>query len=155
MHAVFRSLIVMAAFCLSVPAVYAADNARTSIPDKPARIVERNTPVAVEFEGNDSIGSRLSTRVKEALNSSNLFVLTEKDTPKIRVLIATVPEFQDRPGVGSAYSVIWLFSQSESTLRHFLSREVGVLTPDDVDGLAAKIIERTDGIAVRYGYLFQ
>ena len=154
MHAIFRSLIVVAGLLFAVPAV-AADNTKTAIPDKPARIVERNTPGAVEFEGNDSLGSRLSTRVKESLNSSNLFVLTEKDTPKIRVLIATVPEFADRPGVGSAYSVIWLFSQSESTLRHFLSREVGVLTPDEVDGLAARIIERTDGSAVRYGYLFQ
>lgn len=154
MHAFFRSLIVMAVLSLAVPA-FAADNAKTSIPDRPARVTERSTPVAVEFEGTDSIGSRLSTKIKESFNSSNLFALTEKDTPKIRILVSTVAEFPDRPGVGSAYSVIWLFSQSESTLRHFLNREVGVLTPDEVDGLAARIIERTDGIAVRYGYLFQ
>lgn len=88
------------------------------------------------------------------LNSSNLFSLTEKDTPKIRLLISTVSEFPSRPGLGSAYSVVWVFSQSEATLRHFLMREVGVLTPDEVNDLAAKIVERTDGLAVRYGYLF-
>ena len=154
MHVLFRFLIVVAALSFAAPAL-AADTGNQSIPDRPARVAERSTPVAVEFEGTDSIGSRLSTRIKESLNASNLFVLTEKDTPKIRILVSTVAEFPDRPGVGSAYSVIWLFSQSESTLRHFLSREVGVLTPDDVDGLAARIIERTDGIAVRYGYLFQ
>ena len=125
------------------------------IQDKPAKASERNTPVAVEYEGTDSIGARLATRLKENFNSSNLFQLTEKDTPKIRVLIATKPEFESRPGVGSAYAIVWLFSQSEATLRHFLVREVGVLTPDEVNDLAAKIIERTDGLAVRYGYLFQ
>lgn len=126
-----------------------------AIPDKPTRITERNTPVAVEYEGNDSIGSRLATRVKETLNSSNLFSLTDKDTPKIRILIATQPEFKDRPGVGSAYAVVWVFSQSENILRHYLTREVGVVTPDEINGLAAKLVEETDSLATRYGYLFQ
>ena len=96
----------------AVPAFAADAPAKTdaAIPDKPTRITERNTPVAVEYEGNDSIGSRLATRVKETLNSSNLFSLTDKDTPKIRILIATQPEFKDRPGVGSAYAVVWVFS---------------------------------------------
>jgi len=39
-------------------------------------------------------------------------------------------------------------------LRHFLQREVGVITADEVSELAAKLVERTDGLAVRYGYLF-
>ena len=117
--------------------------------------LRRNTPVAVEYEGNDSIGSRLATRVKETLNSSNLFSLTDKDTPKIRILIATQPEFKDRPGVGSAYAVVWVFSQSENILRHYLTREVGVVTPDEINGLAAKLVEETDSLATRYGYLFQ
>lgn len=97
----------------------------------------------------------LATRVKETLNSSNLFSLTDKDTPKIRILIATQPEFKDRPGVGSAYAVVWVFSQSENILRHYLTREVGVVTPDEINGLAAKLVEETDSLATRYGYLFQ
>lgn len=125
-----------------------------SLPDRPARITERNTPVAVEHEGVDSVGARLSTRVKELLNSSNLFKLEEGDTPKFRILISTLPEFPDRPGVGSAYSITWVFSLSEATLRHYLTREIGVLTPEEVNDVAAKIVERTDGMAVRYGYLF-
>lgn len=156
-----RLLLVFACCCLlgavpvlAAPAAAPAEKT-AAIPDKPTKISERNTPIAVEFEGVDSIGSRLSTRVKEVFNSSNLFQLTDKDTPKIRVLIATRPEFEARPGVGSAYSVVWLFSQSEATLRHFLTRDLGVLTPDEVNDLAAKIVEKTDGLAVRYGYLFQ
>lgn len=158
-----RFVTLCAAFALAAPAfaapagtapetAAAADAA--SLPDKPIKITERQTPVAVEYEGNDSIGARLSTRVKELLNSSNLFMLEKKDTPKFRILISTVPEFKDRPGVGSAYSVTWVFSLSEATLRHYLTREVGVLTPEDVDALAAKIVEQTDQMATHYSYLF-
>lgn len=142
---------------VSVPALSAvpAFAADASLPDKPAAAVERKTPVAVEFEGTDSLGSRLATRIKEQFNASNLFTLTEKDVPKIRMLLSSTSEFPSRPGVGSAYAVVWVFSQSESTLRHYLVREVGVLTGDEVNDLAAKLVERTDGLAVRYGYLFQ
>lgn len=140
---------------LAAPA-FAADAAKgTAVPDKPAAASERTTAVAVEFEGTDSIGSRLATRLRELFNASNLFNLTEKDVPKMRVLISTKPEFESRPAVGSVYCVVWVFSQSESILRHFLVREVGVLSPNEVDDVAAKLVERTDGLAVRYGYLFQ
>ena len=127
--------------------------APAAVPDKPIKISERQTPIAVEYEGTDPIGSKLATRIKESLNGSNLFLLTEKDTPKIRLLLSTVSEFPSRPAVGSAYAAVWVFSQSEATLRHFLMREVGVITPDDINDLASKIVERTDNLAVRYGYL--
>lgn len=146
------SLVLVLLFALPVMAAPTAE--APPLPNKPGESLKRDTAVAVEFEGTDSIGSRLATRVKELLNSSNLFSLTDKDTPKIRVLISSVPEFSTRPEVGSAYSVVWLFAQSEATLRHFLVREVGVMTPGEVNDLAAKIVERTDGLAVRYGYLF-
>lgn len=157
MKTLARLLICALLVAMPCTALAAATTPEKAAPiqDKPGKATERTTPVAVEFEGTDSIGSRLATRVKELLNASNLFQLNEKDTQKIRVLIATKPEFESRPGVGSAYCVVWLFSQSEATLRHFLVREVGVLTPDEVNDLAAKIVERTDGLAVRYGYLFQ
>lgn len=150
--AVLLTMLISVALC-AVP-VQAAE-APAALPDTPAAASGRTTPVAVEYEGTDSIGARLSTRVKELLNTGNLFSLTEKDTPKIRILLSSAPEFPSRPGVGSAYAVVWVFSQSETTLRHYLLREVGVLTPDEVNDLAAKIVERTDGLAVRYGYLFQ
>ena len=57
--------------------------------------------------------------------------------------------------MGSAYAVVWVFSQSENILRHYLTCEVGVVTPDEINGLAAKLVEETDSLATRYGYLFQ
>lgn len=145
---------LLAGGLIAAPHAAAEPENAATLPDTPIRITERHTPVAVESEGDDSIGASLSTRVKELLNSSNLFMLEEKDTPKFRILISTAPEFPSRPGVGSAYSVVWLFSLSDATLRHYLDREIGLLTPDDVNRVAARIVEKTDRIAVRYGYLF-
>ena len=125
-----------------------------ALPDNPMPITPRNSPVSVEHEGEDALGARLSTRLKELLNGSSLFQLQEQDIPKFRILISSTSEFKERPSVGSAYSVVWVFSLKENTLRHYLAREVGVLTPDQVDDVAAKLVERTDTLAVRYSYLF-
>lgn len=125
-----------------------------SLPNNPSDTPDRALAVAVEYKGTDSIGSRLALRLKERFNSSSLFVLTEQDTPKIRILLSSVPEFPDRPGVGSAYAVVWVFSQSSGTLGHYLARSVGVVTSDEVNALADKLVERTDGLGVKYGYLF-
>ena len=131
MRRLFCPALLIFTLC-AVPALAAeAPKQKTPLPDTPKPITERNTPIAVEFEGTDSLGSRLTTRVKEVFNASNLFSLTDKDTPKLRVLISSTPEFPSRPGVGSAYSVVWVFSQSEATLRHYLTREVGVLRSEE------------------------
>ena len=153
-------IVLVAAFTLSLLAFATLSSATEAgqtkpLPDRPAKESERATQIAVEYEGTDSIGARLAMRLKERLNTSSLFRLTEKDAPKMRILLSTVPEFPSRPGVGSAYAVVWAFSQSEGTLRHYLAREVGVVTAEDVDGLADRIVERTDGLSVKYGYLFQ
>ncbi len=151
MRKIWLSIFVLC-FCFS-SSVMAAENA-TTIPDTPTKIVERSTAIAVEHEGTDSIGARLNTRIKEVLNGSNLFDLTEENKPKIRILLSTISEFKDRPSIGSAYSVVWAFSQSEETLRHFLDREIGVVSPDQIDDVVAKIIAKTDTLAISYGYLF-
>ena len=151
MSSFLRVLLFSLILTLPVPS-FATEPA--AVPDKPIKIMERNTPIAVEYEGTDSLGSKLATRIKETLNGSNLFALTEKDTPKLRLLLSSTSEFPSRPGVGSAYAAVWVFSQSEATLRHYLMREVGLVTPDEINDLAAKLVERTDALAVRYAYLF-
>ncbi|MDR0466741.1 MAG: hypothetical protein LBH94_05235 [Deltaproteobacteria bacterium] len=124
-------------------------------PDTPVKAEARNTAVAVIHEGVDSIGARLATRLKEAFNASNLFRLEEKDQPKMRLLLNTLSEFPSRPGAGSVYSITWTFSQSEGHLAYLLARDVGVLTMEEVDALIHRLLERTDGIGVKYGYLFK
>ncbi len=138
--------------CLAMPA-FAEEKAK-EIADTPAKALDRTTAITIEHEGSDSLGAALYMKLKERFNESNLFSLQDKDTPKFRILLSTVAEFEDRPYVGSAYSVVWVFSQSEGTLRHYIAREVGVLTQEDMDALVTKILEKSDGLAVRYAYLF-
>lgn len=157
MHSSMRVLLVALILAMAAPALAAAPapSPGKPAPDTPAKPVIRQTQISVQHEGIDSIGARLSTQLKEMFNSSNLFQLNEKDAPKVRLLLNTQPEFPTRPGVGSVYSIIWIYSQSENHLGYLLAREVGTLSADEVEKLAAKIVERTDGIAVKYGYLFQ
>lgn len=123
--------------------------------DKPAKTDSRVTVVSVTLDGSDSVGARLGMKLKEAFNSSNLFSLSEADSPKLRILVDTKSEFPSRPGVGSVYSVTWVFSQGEGYLPFLLSKEIGTLTMDEVDGLVARLVGRTDGLSVKYGNLWK
>ena len=48
-----------------------------------------------------------------------------------------------------------MFSQSENNLGYLLARDLGAVSADEVDALTNKLVERTDGLAVKYRYLFQ
>jgi hypothetical protein len=155
----YRFCILCAVVCcamLTVAAPYAAaaEQAAKPLADRPIRTADRTTSVAVVHEGSDVVGTRVAFQLKNVFNTSSLFTLAEKDGPKLKVYLSTLAEFPSRPGIASAYSVVWVFSQSEGTLGFLLARDVGLVSPDDVDGLVTKLAERTDGIAARYAYLF-
>ena len=61
----------------------------------------------------------------------------------------------DRPGVGSVYSVCWVFKQGKGYLGYLLARELGTVSYDEVGGLVDKLVERTDGIAAKYSSLWK
>lgn len=155
-----RSLVL--AIMLLGLAVFAAPYAQAAnapsakpVADKPAAVkADRSIPVMVEHEGTDTLGAKFAFQLKGAFNVSSLFTLTEKDEPKIKVLISTVAEFPARPSIASAYSVVWAFSQADGTLNFLLFREVGLVTPEELDALVTKVAERTDGVAAKYAYLF-
>ena len=153
------ALAVLCLLCggfLTTPALAAqADQAGKPQPDKPAKADARVTAVTVIAEGTDSIGAKLVTGLKEAFNQSNLFALNEKDEPKLQLLVTTQPEFPSRPNVGSVYSVCWVFKQGEGYLGFLLARELGTINSEDIDALVAKLVERSDGIAVKYGNLWK
>lgn len=138
-------------------AVFAAENPASGgvVADTPAVVSNRSTAVTVEHDGTDTIGSQLSFELKGLFNRSSLFTLSEKDEPKIRLLLSTTSEFPSRPNIASAYAAVWTFSQGEGTLSFFLAREVGLVSADEMDSLVARLAEKTDGISVRYNYLLQ
>ena len=157
MHRI-RILFAATIFCSAMllahlPAV-AAQQAATPPADKPVSVADRTTKIAVVHEGTDAVGTRLAFQLKNVYNTSSLFTLTDKDESKLKIFVTTEAEFPSRPGIASAYSVVWAFSQSEGTLAFLLARELGLATVEEIDALALKIAERTDGIAARYAYLF-
>ncbi len=133
----------------------AVDKVAEPAKDTPSKSTQRKSQVSVSHTGNDAAGTRLATRLKELFNGSNLFQLNEDNSPKIRLLLVSKAEFPERPNVGSIYSITWVFSQSEGHLGYLLAQELDILNPEDVDGVAAKLLERTDGLAVKYAYLFK
>lgn len=160
--AFFSAALLLAAMCFASAPAFAAQSpvpqAGKPVEDAPQKSAERNTVVNVQLDGSDSLGARLSTRLKERFNQSSLFRLNadeERDAPELRVLINTAPEFPARPGVGSVYGVCWVFSQGKGYLGYLLAREVGTVNADDLDALVDKLVERTDGIAAKYANLWK
>lgn len=156
------SLILSLILCHSVALSHAAQTPAAQpgkpVQDLPATVNKREILVNVQVEGTDSIGARLSTKLKERFNQSNLFRLNsdeDKDTPELRLLLNTAPEFPSRPGVGSVYGICWVFSQGKGFLGYLLAREIGTVNMDDLDGLVDKLVERTDGIAAKYANLWK
>ncbi len=136
----------------------ATPQAGQPVQDKPEKSHDRVTVVSVSLEGTDSIGARLGTRLKERFNQSSLFTLNddeEKDVPKLYLMLETKPEFSSRPAVGSVYSLCWVFKQGKGYLGYLLARELGTVNNEDIDGLVDKFVERTDGIAAKYGSLWK
>lgn len=128
------------------------------VKDTPKPLADRTTTISVLIDGTDSLGARLSTRLKERFNQSSLFKLKagdDQDTPELRLLLNTAPEFPSRPSVGSVYGACWVFSQGKGYLGYLLAREVGTVNADDMDQLVDKLVERTDGIAAKYGNLWK
>ena len=138
----FAASALLACLCMS-SAAFAADDA--------PRKAERRTPVVVEFEGDDSIGVALFNSLQKKINSSNPANPTRE--AKFRILLSTASEFPSRPGVGSVYAVVWTLALSEGSMEYYLVRDLGIVTPDTVDGVADRIVSRTDGVSARYGYL--
>lgn len=150
--------------CLAAPVMGAATAPATTpkagepVKDAPKNVIDRSTVINVMMDGTDSLGARLSTRLKERFNQSSLFRLKagdDQDTPELRLLLNTAPEFPGRPSVGSVYGACWVFSQGKGYLGYLLAREVGTVTADDLDELVDKLVERTDGIAAKYGNLWK
>jgi hypothetical protein len=110
--------------------------------------------VTVEHDDTDPLGARLAYHLKELLGRSSLMTLTNKDEKKVVIVLRTKEEFPGRPNLCSIYSVNWLFSAKEGSLKYFLNAEAGIVDNTGVDQAAEAILAKTDKLATTYGYLF-
>ncbi len=152
----FRLAVVLSLILVLTTQAFAAPAAPAKpVPDSPALVPSRVTAVAVQSEGDDSIGARLGTALKERFNVSSLFKLSSADEPKIVLMVTTKPEFASRPSVGSVYVVIWAYSQADGYLYMLLDKQVGTVSAEEVNGLVEELVQKTDGIGVKYASLLK
>lgn len=112
------------------------------------------TPVLVEHTGSDILGARLAFALKEILARSAQFRVTAGNEKKLLVLLGTKEEFPGRPGLGSVYTAVFCYSESEATLKYHLDNTGGVVQADGVDDLARLLANRTAEVAARFAYLY-
>jgi len=127
-----------------------------NIPDTPAtpQLNERSTPVSIDHQGQDNVGTRLVFHLKEIFAKSPLFALSAKDERKVRLVIRSQEEFADRPNTTSLVSLVWLYSENEGTLKYYLDGSVELVHSATVREQAEALASRTHDIAAKYSYLF-
>ncbi|GAB7082005.1 hypothetical protein [Megalodesulfovibrio paquesii] len=124
-------------------------------PATPAAASKPGVPLAVEHQGGDAVGGSLAYKLKDLAGRSSLFQLSTVDEKRIKLLIRTQEEFKDRPNDASIYSAVWVYSESESTLKYFLDVESGLVFAGSADAKAQALLSKTQELASRYGYLFE
>ena len=131
-----------------------ASGAPEAAPKKADEPTAKKTPVAIDHDDSDPVGTRLAYRIKELLARSALMAPTNRDEKKLVLVIKTKEEFPGRPNLCSIYSVSWLFSSREGSLKYFLAAEAGIVDASSVEQTAEALLGRTDKLAATYGYLF-
>jgi hypothetical protein len=109
----------------------------------------------VEHDGEDELGARLALRLKDVLNTSSLFEVSDRDEKKLKVMLTTMQEFEGRPNSSSFYSLVWVYSESEATLKYFLDDDTGLVHATELDTTAEAIAAATEKVGARYSYLFE
>lgn len=124
-------------------------------PEVPAVPAKPGVPLAIEHLGGDAVGGSLAYKLKDLAGRSSLFQLSTADEKRLKLLVRTVEEFRDRPNEASVYSVVWVYSESESTLKYYLDVESGLVFAGTADEKAQALLSKTQELASRYGYLFE
>ncbi len=157
-------LLVLALLSLAAGPALAQDKGKPATPQvaapapadagKSTDATRKKTPVAIEHDDNDTVGSRLAYRIKEMLGRSSLMQPSGKDEKKIVIVLKTKDEFPGRSGLSSIYSISWLFASKEGSLKYFLTSEAGIVDSADIDEVAETVLGKTDKLATTYAYLF-
>ncbi|ACS80103.1 hypothetical protein [Maridesulfovibrio salexigens] len=156
------ALILLLVLCLGSIASAEEKKAVPNSKAKPAPVekVEQSAekqgvPVAVIHSGDDVLGGTLALKLKENFRKSVLFKLAGKDGKAVRVIIESRSEFNERPEIGSVYSVVWTFAESEGVVPFYLKQELGLVNSRNVENSAAGLMNTTDKVAGEYKYLFE
>ncbi|NDV24471.1 hypothetical protein [Desulfovibrio sp. JC022] len=155
-------LVLMLVLCLGTVALAEEKKAVPDSKSKPvaAEKVAQGTekqgiPVVVIHKGDDVLGGTLALKLKEHFRKSVLFKLAGKDVKAVRINVESRSEFTERPEIGSVYSVVWTFAESEEVVPFYLKQELGLVSSHNVENDAAALMNKTDKVAGEYKYLFE
>ncbi|WP_320008180.1 hypothetical protein [Maridesulfovibrio sp.] len=156
---------ILVLICILSLGSFAAAEETKAVPNvkakpTPAEKVEQaddksGVPVIVVHSGDDVLGGTLALKLKENFRKSVLFNLAGNNSKAVRVRIESRSEFKDRPEIGSVYSVVWTFAESEDVVPFYLKQELGISTSRSVETDASGLMNETDKIASEYKYLFE
>jgi len=112
-------------------------------------------PLDIQGKGSDQSGTLLSFKLKEEVMASRLFALTASDKKKFVLHLLTQPEFPDRPGIASQYSIVLVYQEDSGTLTYYLNHMQGLVHPEGVTAEMQKILEWTYSTVKRFHYLLE
>lgn len=112
-------------------------------------------PLDIQSRGSDQSGTLLSYKLKEEVVASRLFELTASEKKKFVLNIISQPEFPDRPGIASIYSIVLVFQEDAGTLTYFLGHYQGQVHPEGVQAEMRRILEWTYSNLKRFNYLLE
>jgi hypothetical protein len=122
---------------------------------KPSEGAIGKFPLDIQARGSDQSGTLLSYKLKEEVIASRLFELTASEKKKFVLHIISQPEFPDRPGIASIYSIVLVFQEDAGTLTYFLNHYQGQVHPEGVQAEMRRILEWTYSNLKRFHYLLE
>ncbi len=120
---------------------------------KPSEGIIGKFPLDIQSKGSDQSGTLLSYKLKEEVIASRLFELTASEKKKFVLHVVSQPEFPDRPGIASIYSIVLVFQEDAGSLTYFLSHYQGQVHPEGVQAEMRRILEWTYSNMKRFHYL--
>ena len=122
---------------------------------KPSSSVIGKFPLDIQSKGSDQSGTLLSYKLKEEIIASKLFELTASEKKKFVLHVLTQPEFPDRPGIASQYSIVLVYQEDAGTLTYYLNQFQGQVHSEGVAAEMQKILEWTYSTLKRFHYLLE
>lgn len=115
--------------------------------------IQGKLPLDIQSRGTDQCGTLLSYKIKEELIASKLFSLTAAEKKKFVLQIITQPEFPDRPGISSQYSIALIYLEDAGALGYYLDQMQGQVHTESVAAEMQKILEWSYTTLKKYHYL--
>ena len=87
--------------------------------------------------------------------ASKFFALTASEKKKFVLHLQTRPEFPDRPGIASQYSIALVYQEDAGSLSYYLDQMQGQVHSESVVAEMQKILEWSYSTVKKYRYLLE